>query len=638
MYPHRDFDPYDESLNLQTEKHQGILTNPILPKAQFIPSKHEARMIMKFVHSLRNGWIRDPTLPKEDKETERTFDLWGDEPVDENARHFVRLPPPKPRLPGHAESFNPPAEYLYTPAELEKQMALDPEERQYNFIPSKYDSLRQVPEYRDLIRERFQRNLDLYLCVRVRRRERLNISAESLIPHLPKPKDLRPFPTTLSLEYLGHTKSVRSIDVDPTGQWLVSGSDDHTVRVWEVATARCLRVWNMDEPVVAVAWNPNPSTAVLAVALDSGLVLLNAGTGSRAECDATNSLLGQAPKTYRDGLKLSSASKSTAANVSAGKVGKTLDKMRKMQKLVTWMTWRRRLEFMASPSKYAASEAARDEEELKEAQKKKQREGAGSKRKAGSDGEEEEEEEEAGAGGGDDAEEDNDPNADDQVRGLARVFLKIDEGVSSVSWHSKGDYFCTVSPVATSTAVVVHRLTKAASQLPFAKSKGHIQKACFHPTQPLFLVATQHHVKIYNLAEQRLVKTLSSSSKWISSIAVHPQGDHVVIGGYDRRVCWFDLDLSSSPYKTLRYHRRGVRSVAFHPRFPLLATASDDGCIHIVHNTVYTDLVTNPMLVPVKIINAHIPVNDIGVMQTVFHPHQPWIFSCSADKSIRLFS
>lgn len=53
-----------------------------------------------------------------------------------------------------------------------------------------------------------------------------------------------------------------------------------------------------------------------------------------------------------------------------------------------------------------------------------------------------------------------------------------------------------------------------------------------------------------------LVKKLISGCKWISCIDVHPSGDHLIVGSYDRRVAWFDLDLSSTPYKTLKYHTK----------------------------------------------------------------------------------
>ena len=49
------------------------------------------------------------------------------------------------------------------------------------------------------------------------------------------------------------------------------------------------------------------------------------------------------------------------------------------------------------------------------------------------------------------------------------------------------------------------------------------------------------------------MKTLMPGIRWISSMDVHPSGDHLIVGGYDRKLCWFDLELSEKPYKVLRY-------------------------------------------------------------------------------------
>ena len=49
------------------------------------------------------------------------------------------------------------------------------------------------------------------------------------IIRLPKPRELKPFPNSLCLQYLGHSKAIRSIAVSPDGQYLVSGSEDCTV-------------------------------------------------------------------------------------------------------------------------------------------------------------------------------------------------------------------------------------------------------------------------------------------------------------------------------------------------------------------------------------------------------------------------
>ena len=55
----------------------------------------------------------------------------------------------------------------------------------------------------------------------------------------------------------------------------------------------------------------------------------------------------------------------------------------------------------------------------------------------------------------------------------------------------------------------------------------------------------------------------------------------------DKRLAWYDLDLSTKPYRALRYHSHALRSVAFHKKYPLFASASDDASVHIFHGMVY---------------------------------------------------
>ena len=100
---------------------------------------------------------------------------------------------------------------------------------------------------------------------------------------------------------------------------------------------------------------------------------------------------------------------------------------------------------------------------------------------------------------------------------------------------------------------------------------------------------------------------------------------------------WFDLDLSNTPYKTLKYHERALRSVKFHSRYPLMASASDDGSVHVFHSMVYSDLMRNPLIVPVKILKGHTVRNKLGVLGVWFHPAQPWLFTAGADGRIFLF-
>jgi ribosome biogenesis protein ERB1 len=52
--------------------------------------------------------------------------------------------------------------------------------------------------------------------------------------------------------------------------------------------------------------------------------------------------------------------------------------------------------------------------------------------------------------------------------------------------------------------------------------------------------------------------------------------------------------------------------VNIHTRFPLFASCSDDGNTHIFHQTVYSDLLMNALIVPVKVLKGHEP-NKIGM-------------------------
>jgi ribosome biogenesis protein ERB1 len=266
------------------------------PKRRFITSKWETMKVMKILKAMKEGRyvFSDEKVQQHKAQESSVYQIWNDTEddilADSNRRNQFHLPAPKVPLPGHAESYNPPSEYLLSPEEIEAMKELSPEEREYNFIPTKFSCLRHVKGYDNFIKERFERCLDLYLCPRKLKR-RLNINPETLVPKLPKPRELKPFPNALSLQFLGHTKNVRSITVSPDGQYLVSGSDDGTVRLWEVDTSLCRNSWKFPDPVVHVTWNPNPQHHLVAVATGNKIVLIATGTGDKDSQDILDSFL-----------------------------------------------------------------------------------------------------------------------------------------------------------------------------------------------------------------------------------------------------------------------------------------------------------------------------------------------------------
>ena len=85
---------------------------------------------------------------------------------------------------------------------------------------------------------------------------------------------MQPFPTAQSLSYDGHTARIRSLSVHSSGLYLLSGSDDQTIRMWEVSTGRCLFMWQFKDVIHAISWNPNPDVWLFAVSVGHGEVLL----------------------------------------------------------------------------------------------------------------------------------------------------------------------------------------------------------------------------------------------------------------------------------------------------------------------------------------------------------------------------
>ncbi|KAJ6760634.1 RIBOSOME BIOGENESIS PROTEIN BOP1 BLOCK OF PROLIFERATION 1 PROTEIN [Salix purpurea] len=92
------------------------------------------------------------------------FDLYAKRPG-----HLSYIPAPKPNLPGHEESYNPSLEYIPTQEEINSYQLMDEEDRP-KFIPKRFMSLRSIPAYENVVKDSFERCLDLYLCPRVHKK------------------------------------------------------------------------------------------------------------------------------------------------------------------------------------------------------------------------------------------------------------------------------------------------------------------------------------------------------------------------------------------------------------------------------------------------------------------------------------
>src|SRR5215469_9219628 len=86
------------------------------PKRRFVPSKHEAKRVMKIVKAIREGRIQPYKAPDAEEAEEETFyDVWADEKP--RPEHSMHIPAPKLPPPGYEASYHPPPEYLPDKAE-----------------------------------------------------------------------------------------------------------------------------------------------------------------------------------------------------------------------------------------------------------------------------------------------------------------------------------------------------------------------------------------------------------------------------------------------------------------------------------------------------------------------------------------
>ncbi|KAL9115281.1 MAG: hypothetical protein Q9187_007341, partial [Circinaria calcarea] len=437
--PEEGYDPYPATIEYFTSKTEIMpLSAAPEPKRRFIPSKHEAKRVMKIVRAIREGRILPYKPPAEEDEEDqgiKRYDIWANEAP--RPDHPMNIPAPKLPPPGYDESYHPPPEYLPDQAEKKAWEEADDEDKDKEYLPTSHDSLRKVPGYDKFLKEKFERCLDLYLAPRVRR-NKLNIDPESLLPKLPSPEELRPFPTTCATIFRGHEGRVRSLAVDPTGVWLASGGDDGTVRLWELLTGR--QIWSVklasEEAVNVVRWRPGHEAAILSAATGEDLFLAVPPVVD-PEIEAASREIIDAGWSYAtNGITNGVAKKAPAA---------------------PWARPGSRLE-------------------------------------------------ESGV--------------------LIKVTLR--NTIKVISWHRRGEYFATVCPQGETSAVAIHTLSKHLTQLPFRRLKGLAQSAQFHPSKPIFFVATQRMVRSYDLSKQELLKIIQPGARWISSFDLHPGGDNLI--------------------------------------------------------------------------------------------------------------
>ncbi|CBK24584.2 uncharacterized protein [Blastocystis hominis] len=572
------------------------LVDPNPVKSTFIPAVWERRKVAKIMKRMRQGRYK----LQASKETKLFYDMWEEE-GEERRNAPPSLAAPKLPLPDHSESYNPPEEYLPSESEKREWEEASPEDRsgrftaltrrKRNFLPQKFACLRRVP---------------LYISEDSR--------GEPLTPGELREGAVRalsgPVPVSAVDQAAHHDRPQRAAAGAAEHQRAAAVPDDAEPGVRLPGGPRAVDPRGRDGVLSGVGrrWKAADHFRADDRARDEDVRVPRGDPGDPVE--PVGVVLGRDRGGERDGGV-------SDRHRALGERGRASALPRSACRGVEWLV-NKAAEQIDEPSEANGANGS-----------------SGSNEASGSNGSN-------GSNEANESNESNESNGSNEpsvfVDMANIVVLRHSSPVKDMAWHHKGDYFCVNASSASASIVYIHQLSKGTSQIPISKLKGLVQRVLFSPSSlPYLFVATQTEVKIYNLVKQTLVNKLRTGVKWVSSMAIHPCGDNLIVGSFDARLSWFDLDLASTPYKTLRYHKKAIRKVQFHDQYPLMSTCSDDGTIHVFHTTVYNDFVHNALIVPLKILRGHEIKDDLGVLDTQFHPTQPWIITAGADHTIRMY-
>ncbi|KAG5505904.1 hypothetical protein JIQ42_06698 [Leishmania sp. Namibia] len=545
-------------------------------KKAFVPALHDMKVIAKMVRRLRKEEAERELRPAKKEEEEEDNLLWEDGHVEMDTRthfkYFNRIPKPKLPPPGTFESYRPPPEYLPSERAKQRQARLRKIDRKEHFLPQSFDALRHVPFYHRTIQDRYQRCLDLAFFPRAQR-TRLVVDPDKLLPELPDPKDLRPYPEKLSFHYKGHTATVRSVSVSPNGQYLATGCDDHLVRVFEVQTGRLMKRYDMGAPVQQVEFCPSKSLNILVAAVEYSLVFIVPTFAAHILVNDHTIRFLRAPGMSAGQQEAPHALGAVDTLGGHAVTQTTLD------------------------ADETAHEATADLHDIEEREKRA---------------------------------EFVDASAKERNAGIV-VKIAMHAKVKKFCFHIKGDYLCALCPKdhVKYRQTIMLQLSKRKVFCPFRKFSEVVTDCRFHPREPLFFLATTNSVRCYNLMAHRLQRRFKASGGVTTCLSVHPEGDNFLVGDTTSHTSWFDMDFSDKPYKRMRSHKGVVNSLAFHPKtsaYPLFATGASDGQVHVFHGMVYDDYNKNALVVPVKILK-----HQRSVYAVVWHPTLAWLFTSTED-------
>eukprot|EP01084_Bolivina_argentea_P011287 21100_1 len=565
-----------------------ITTSGIRPKSHFIISKSNYKQILKNIVAIKkgsikinnDGSIKNLSIKKKNNQIyDKIYDIWCKSNIKIQSRQILRAP--KSRLPTNNESYNPSHEYLND-----------------NNNNMKYIAFRNVPQYNKFINERFERCLDLYLLPRKISKKSI-INSSNLLPLLPSIESLKPFPEILTLEYYGHNKSVTCIDISSDGLWIITGSFDGTIKIFEIDSGKEIYNYSFGNknPIEFVQFNPYKNRQSLISVISKHRCFL-------IPISFITSTQNHQKYVINPIKKIKSLTSLTNENHNENHNHN--DKM-----FVPQLNLKQTLNLLNNQN--VITEIQQNTNDISKAVKWSFLTFYHEKIKK---------------------------STSNNV--ICLTFLNY---LCRIKWHPKsGDYFLTfIENDNLKSSLIIHKFSKFESIIPFSKSIGEIFDVIWHPRKPLIYIACKKSIRCFNLKkcklqEKYIIPSDNNKISNISRIDLHMSGLNLIVSTINGKVLWYDMDLSHLPYKIFNYHgNKCVRNIIFHKNNKynhLWASCADDGKIYIFYSKMFRDKFADPILIPLKILQ----IKKHRFLDIKWHTTQPWIFAACSDGVTRLYT
>lgn len=530
------------------------LSNHTTSKKKFLPSSYESKQINRLAKLIKEGIIKIKNKSNKESSIDHIADIWALENTNPGLYHPTQgFSMPKPEQPYHDISYNPPEDI-----KLEKESN--------DVHTNSLISLRKIPKYEKLINDQYDRCVDIFQSARVIKKKQ-DLKEEDILPKLPKPEELKPYPSKDNIIFKGHSNVIKALCVDDSGDYLFSGDSAGFFIIFDTLTTKILFQTHLNDNILSIHYNK--ILKLVNVLCEGGIYFIRT---SFLDKRISNDVL------YTNII----------TNIQ---------------------------------SKIVEEENNNNEEEL--LTNNKEDENNNSKNK-------------------------NNfkiyrwqvyPQSKYKKNGIVFSIKWNDGALIKFNWHSKGDFFATLSKNSLGQSqVYIHNLSNLNYFSPLNKNKGLITAISFHPNKPHFYVCTHSNIMVYDLKQQELIRKFISNLKGIKEIKIHNYGSDFIVGTQEGQIAWFQSDLGNKPYKLMEHHKAKIKSIAYHNSHSLFSSASKNGEVLLYYGKVYDDFLTDPLIVPLNKLKSayNNQFNEVNCMD--FHPKFPWLFTGGNDKVIYMWS